>query len=125
MERAIVAALADAGIEARHAARRGPDYTGVWVGERKIASIGVHVSSGDRAHGFAVNVDNDLAPFEWIVACGLPGRADDVDARRGRTASVRASAGAWPTRFARGSTARGCSQRLVLERAGWRGRSLA
>ena len=58
--------------------RRGPrsaegrDYTGVWVEDRKIASIGVHISRGVSAHGFAVNVTNDLAPFTWVVACGLP-----------------------------------------------------
>ena len=47
-------------------------WTGVWVEDRKIASIGVHVSRGVSMHGFAVNVDNDLTPFEWVVACGLP-----------------------------------------------------
>jgi lipoyl(octanoyl) transferase len=67
MERAIIAALADEGIDA--GLREG--LTGVWVGERKIASIGIHVSRGVSAHGFAVNVDNDLQPFEWIVPCGL------------------------------------------------------
>lgn len=72
MEEAIVAALAAAGVEARTRTSEGPDYTGVWVGEEKIASIGVHVSRGVTTHGFAVNVDNDLTPFEWIVACGLP-----------------------------------------------------
>jgi lipoyl(octanoyl) transferase len=71
MERSIVAALADNGIEARARVDDGPDFTGVWVGERKIGSIGVHVSRGVTAHGFAVNVDNDLQPFEWIVPCGL------------------------------------------------------
>jgi lipoate-protein ligase B len=71
MERAIVAALAEAGIEAT--AREGREYTGVWVGERKIASIGIHLSRGVSTHGLAVNVDNDLAPFEWATACGLPG----------------------------------------------------
>ncbi len=65
MERAIVAALAEFGIEGR-------EYTGVWAGERKLASIGIHVSRGVSAHGFAVNVTNDLAPFTWVVACGLP-----------------------------------------------------
>ncbi|MGI8624177.1 MAG: lipoyl(octanoyl) transferase LipB [Solirubrobacteraceae bacterium] len=72
MERAIVAALAAEGIEARGRDQEGPQWTGVWVGERKIASIGVHVSRGVAIHGFAVNVDNDLRPFEWAVACGLP-----------------------------------------------------
>jgi lipoyl(octanoyl) transferase len=73
MERAIVAALADEGIAARARPDEGPDFTGVWVGERKIASIGVHVSRGVTTHGFAVNVENDLQPFEWIVPCGLEG----------------------------------------------------
>ena len=61
----------------------GPDYTGVWVGERKIASIGVHVARGVTTHGFAVNVENDLQPFSCIVPCGLDGRGDDLaDPRR-------------------------------------------
>jgi lipoyl(octanoyl) transferase len=72
MEAAIVAALAEVGIEARSRCNEGIDYTGVWVEERKIASIGVHVSRGVSTHGFAVNVNNDLEPFSWIVACGLP-----------------------------------------------------
>ncbi|MEA2221621.1 MAG: lipoyl(octanoyl) transferase [Solirubrobacteraceae bacterium] len=73
LERAIVAALADAGLAARARPDEGPDYTGVWVAERKIASIGVHVSRGVTTHGFAINVDNDLEPFSWVVACGLDG----------------------------------------------------
>jgi lipoyl(octanoyl) transferase len=72
MESAIVAALAEEGIEARARPQDGPDYTGVWVQERKIASIGVHVSRGISTHGFAVNVEVDLEPFAWVVACGLP-----------------------------------------------------
>jgi lipoate-protein ligase B len=72
LERALVAALDDAGIAARTRTDEGADYTGVWVGERKIASIGVHVAGGVTTHGFAVNVDNDLEPFQWVVACGLP-----------------------------------------------------
>ena len=70
MERAIVAALADAGVEA--GTKLGHKHVGVWVGERKIASVGVHICHGVSAHGFAVNVDNDLDPFSWVVACGLP-----------------------------------------------------
>jgi lipoyl(octanoyl) transferase len=72
MERAMIAALADEGIAARSRGDEGRDYTGVWVQDRKIASIGVHVSRGVTTHGFAVNADNDLQPFEWVVACGLP-----------------------------------------------------
>jgi len=72
MEDAIIAALAEQGIDARSRASEGIDYTGVWVDERKIASIGVHVSRGVTTHGFAVNVENDLEPFSSVVACGLP-----------------------------------------------------
>ena len=71
LERGIVQALAQEGVAARARPQDGPDYTGVWVGDRKIASIGVHVARGVTTHGFAVNVENDLAPFSWVVACGL------------------------------------------------------
>src|SRR4051812_28288704 len=70
MERAIVTALADAGLEA--STKLGHKHVGVWVGERKIASVGVHISHGVSAHGYAVNITNDLDPFSWVVACGLP-----------------------------------------------------
>ena len=69
LETAMVAALADEGIEAQ--TREG--LTGVWAGERKIGAIGVHVSRGVTTHGFAMNVDGDLGPFEWVVACGGDG----------------------------------------------------
>lgn len=72
MERAIVAALVEEGVTASLRTDEGPDFTGVWVAGRKIASIGVHVSRGVTSHGFAVNVQNDLRPFDWVVACGLP-----------------------------------------------------
>jgi lipoyl(octanoyl) transferase len=73
LERALVAALAEEGVVSRPRFDDGPDFTGVWVGERKIASIGVHVQRGVTTHGFAVNVENDLQPFSWIVPCGLEG----------------------------------------------------
>jgi lipoyl(octanoyl) transferase len=69
LERAIIAAFADEGVEAE--IREG--LTGVWAPKGKIASIGVHVSRRVTTHGFAVNVDNDLQPFEWIVPCGMEG----------------------------------------------------
>ena len=71
METALIAALRDAGVPA--GTRSGAGFTGVWVGDRKIGSIGIHVSRRVSMHGFAVNVDNDLAPFNTVVACGLPG----------------------------------------------------
>jgi lipoate-protein ligase B len=73
MEGAIVAALADEGLTARARSEEGREFTGVWVGDRKIASIGVHRRRGITTHGFAINVDADLRPFEWIVPCGLGG----------------------------------------------------
>jgi lipoyl(octanoyl) transferase len=72
IEDAIIAALAREGIAARSRRAEGIDYTGVWVQERKIASIGVHVARGVTTHGFAVNAHNDLEPFSWVTACGLP-----------------------------------------------------
>jgi lipoyl(octanoyl) transferase len=72
MEDAIIVALADAAVRARSRHDEGIDYTGVWVEDRKIASIGVHVSRGVTTHGFAINIANDLDPFSWVVACGLP-----------------------------------------------------
>jgi lipoyl(octanoyl) transferase len=73
MEQAIVAALADEGVaEARGRSSEGREVIGAWIEDRKIASIGVHRSREVTTHGFAVNVDNDLAPFGWVVACGLP-----------------------------------------------------
>ncbi len=73
LEDALAAALHEEGIAgARGRPEDGPDYTGVWVGERKIASLGVHLAKGVTTHGWAVNVENDLQPFSWVVACGLP-----------------------------------------------------
>lgn len=69
MESAMIAALADEGI----AAEVIEGLTGVWSGGAKIASIGVHVSRGVTTHGFAINVQNDLQPFEWVVPCGIEG----------------------------------------------------
>jgi len=97
IEDAIVATLTDAaGIQARARPDDGPDYTGVWTQERKIASIGVHVAKGVTTHGFAVNVDNDLKPFEWVVACGLNGVgmtsiADEAGVNAPGVPAVRAS----------------------------------
>jgi lipoate-protein ligase B len=68
LEGAIVAALADEGVDAE---ARDVPFTGVWAGDAKIGSIGVRVRDGVSMHGLAVNVDNDLQPFEWIVPCGI------------------------------------------------------
>ncbi len=72
LELSIVGALAEESVTARARPQDGPAFTGVWVEDRKIASIGVHVAQGVTTHGFAVNVCGDLQPFSWVVPCGLP-----------------------------------------------------
>ncbi len=68
LETVLVRTLAEMGIRGEPV----PDLTGVWVEGRKIAAIGVRVSSGwITSHGFALNVSNDLSFFETIVPCGI------------------------------------------------------
>jgi lipoyl(octanoyl) transferase len=69
LQAVLVRTLADFDIEA--SGGEG-ERIGVWVGSRKIASIGVHLSRWRTTHGFALNVAPDLALFAGIVACGLP-----------------------------------------------------
>jgi lipoate-protein ligase B len=85
MELALIASLADEEIDAE--VRDG--LTGIWAGDGKIGSIGVHVNRGVTTHGFAVNVDNDLQPFEWVVPCGIDGvRMTSVCNETGRTNTI-------------------------------------
>ena len=85
LETAMIRALAEEGIGAE--VREG--LTGVWAGDAKIGSIGVHISRGVTTHGLAVNVDNDLQPFEWIVPCGIGHvRMTSVSRETGRTGSM-------------------------------------
>ncbi len=52
-------------------AARNPGKTGIWIGPRKIAAIGVAVKRWTTFHGFALNVNTDLAPFTGIIPCGI------------------------------------------------------
>ena len=70
LESVLVQVLADFGIDAT--VERG--LTGVWVGNEKIAAIGVRVARGRTRHGFALNVDPELSMFEHIVPCGIRDR---------------------------------------------------
>jgi lipoyl(octanoyl) transferase len=67
LEEVMVRALAPWGI----VATRNPGKTGVWVGNRKIASIGVHARQWVTWHGFALNVTTDLSYFDLMVPCGI------------------------------------------------------
>ena len=67
LEQLLINLLAEYGI----AASRRQSLTGVWVGDRKIASIGVGVRHWITMHGFALNVCGDLSPFNYIVPCGI------------------------------------------------------
>jgi lipoyl(octanoyl) transferase len=70
LEEVLIRALAELGIQAD----RKVGLTGVWVEDRKLAAIGVRVSSGwITSHGFALNVAPDLSYFESIVPCGIRG----------------------------------------------------
>jgi lipoyl(octanoyl) transferase len=67
LEQLLIELLAEHGI----AARRRESLTGVWIEDRKIASIGVGVRHWITMHGFALNVCGDLSPFRHIVPCGI------------------------------------------------------
>lgn len=59
--------------------------TGVWVKDRKIASIGIHVSRGVTMHGLAININTDLSYFENIISCGIEGvKMTTVDKELGK-----------------------------------------
>lgn len=113
LERAVIATLADAGVDAHQRPSTEQDnLTGVWVGgpqelagepplrrdgspvpyaglHRKIASLGVHMSRGVAAHGFALGADNDLTPWDWFTPCGLPtARMTSVGAETARTGTL-------------------------------------
>ena len=67
VEQFLIDALGTCGI----VAGRNPPYTGVWIDNRKIASIGVHARNWVTWHGFALNVTTDLRYFDLIVPCGI------------------------------------------------------
>jgi lipoyl(octanoyl) transferase len=67
LEEVIIKTCSQYGIEAG----RNPKYTGVWIGNRKIAAIGIKVSRWITMHGFAFNVNTDLNLFNGIIPCGI------------------------------------------------------
>jgi len=86
LEEVLIRALARCGV----GATRIEGLTGVWAGEEKIASIGVHLSRWITTHGFALNVNTDLAHFSLIVPCGLnTRRVTSVERLLGRGVPLR------------------------------------
>ena len=86
VEQVLIDALADIGLAG---AGRIAGLPGVWVGDRKIAAVGIRVTRGRSMHGFALNVDPDLAAFDAIVPCGLAGKGVTSLAAEGVTATMR------------------------------------
>ncbi|HYR09592.1 MAG TPA: lipoyl(octanoyl) transferase LipB [Longimicrobium sp.] len=96
IEEALIGVLADFGL----AGGRKEGLTGVWVDDRKLAAIGVRVSSGwITSHGFALNVTTDLSFFGTIIPCGIRDHGvGSISGELGRTvtmAEVEASAVRW------------------------------
>jgi lipoyl(octanoyl) transferase len=86
LEEILIEALREYGI----AAQRLKGLTGVWVGRKKIASIGVGVRHWISMHGFALNVCGDLSPFQHITPCGIANvEMTSVERECGRSVSVR------------------------------------
>jgi lipoate-protein ligase B len=70
LEETIIKSLLALGIQGETVA----EYPGVWAGEKKVCSIGIHVSHHITTHGFALNVSNDLRYFDYVRPCGLSGQ---------------------------------------------------
>ena len=74
-------------------AGRRPGLTGVWVGEKKLASIGIGVRRWISLHGFALNVGGDLTPYRAITPCGIAAvEMTSLERETGRVISVEAAA---------------------------------
>jgi lipoate-protein ligase B len=69
LEQVLIDTIADFGV----VAGRHPEHRGVWVRERKIASLGIRISRWVTSHGFALNVDTDLSYFSLMNPCGIQG----------------------------------------------------
>ena len=67
LEEIIIRTCADYGL----AVTRVPKYTGVWIGDRKIAAIGIKITQWITMHGFALNVNTDLSLYNGIIPCGI------------------------------------------------------
>jgi len=101
LEAALIDSLAGFGI----AGRAVPGLTGVWVGEKKIASIGVGIRKWVTYHGFALNVSTDLSYFRRIHLCGLKGKE--------ATSILEETGSAPPMEAVREAVSSACARRLA------------
>ncbi len=131
LERASIEALGEHGVEAETI----DGLTGIWVPDRrraedppicrdigpsaaKVGSIGIHVSRGVTTHGLAINVNNDLQPFEWIVPCGIEAcRVTSVGRELGAEQDLGAFATTVASRYGRGVRSRPDAGRARRARA--------
>jgi lipoic acid synthetase len=97
LETVLIDTLRDLGVDAH----RADSYTGVWVGDAKIAAIGVKVVRGRTRHGFALNVDPDLTMFDHIVPCGITDKAVTSLATLGAVKDMKTVVDTLLTHFAR------------------------
>ena len=89
LEEVLITLMARHGVEGT----RVEGKTGVWVADRKIASLGVGVRKWISMHGFAINICGDLTPFNHITPCGLPGvTMTSLEAEGGKNVSVESCA---------------------------------
>ena len=86
LEDVMIRALADFNIQSQ----RLNGYTGVWVNGEKIGSIGVRIIRGFTMHGFSLNVNNDLAPFDKIIPCNINGvKMTSMSKLKGTTLNIK------------------------------------
>ena len=86
LEDVLIRAVASFGISAT----RVPGLTGIWVGDAKLAAIGVRISRWVTSHGFALNVNTDLSHFDLIVPCGITGQGSHLDGQAAESARANA-----------------------------------
>ncbi len=116
LEQVIIDTLAEFNIQAH----TEPGLTGVWTAGGKIAAIGVKISRGIAFHGFAFNVNTDLAYYRHIIPCGITDRpVTSMAALLGRTADMAAARQTLAARF-------GAAMGMRVVAAGWwsNGRSI-
>ncbi|MFI5075501.1 MAG: lipoyl(octanoyl) transferase LipB [Actinomycetales bacterium] len=98
LEESLVAYLAELGLSGAAV----PGLTGVWVGDAKVAAIGVKFNGGVVSHGFALNLTTDLDYFEGIVPCGIKDRkTTSVERLTGRAPATAIAAQEYGRHFAR------------------------